>query len=84
MGIPLHCELCHIRNIEGQNLMARDEGILILMRRANMDTFWGTYKSTVEGNLVSLKRIGRYVLEGNVFNTPLLNWDRFLFKIQWE
>ena len=84
MGIPLHCELCHIRNIEGQNLMARDEGILILMRRANMDTFWGTYKSTVEGNLVSLKRIRRDVLEGNFSLHALLNWARFLCKIQWE
>ena len=58
MGIPLQCELCHIRNIEGQNLTSTDKGLMILMRRENLDACWGTEPSTVVGNLGSLRRIG--------------------------
>ena len=51
MGIPFQCELCHIRNIEVWNLIPRDEGILILTGRENMDAFWGTESSKVGKNL---------------------------------
>ena len=37
-GIAFQCELCHISNIEGRKLMSSDEGILVFMRRVNLDT----------------------------------------------
>ena len=51
MGVTLHFELCHIRNIEGGNLIPRDEVLLIFMKIENMDACWGTEPSTLGGEL---------------------------------
>ena len=77
MGIPLQCELLHIRNIEVSNLIARDEGLLIIMRRENLDACWGTEPSTVGGNFGSLRRMRSDALEGKLFSYPLSQFGLF-------
>ena len=40
-----------MRNIEGRNPIPRDEGLLKIMSRSNMEDFWGTEQITVGENL---------------------------------
>ena len=69
MGIYFQCEMFHMRNIEGWDLIPRDEGLLILMRRENLDACWGIEQITVGWNLEYLRRTRRDTLEGKLF-TP--------------
>ena len=66
-----------MRNIEGRNLVLRDEGLLILMRRENPDAFWGTEPSTVGGDLVSLIIIRIDILEGRLVSHPMSQLSPF-------
>lgn len=70
---PFQCDLCHFRNIQKRNPVAessKDVQLLVAIRRANLDAFWGRSEGTVAGNksLVSqIIRIGQEDLgiEGN-------------------
>jgi hypothetical protein len=39
--IPFHCKLCWMRNLEGRELMERDDMYIKCIRRANLDAFSG-------------------------------------------
>ena len=39
MGIPFQFKLCHMTNMEGQNLIPSAEGLLVFTRRENLDSF---------------------------------------------
>ena len=56
---PFQCDMFHIRNIEGRNLTPRDEGLLIITEKENMDACWRTEPSTVWGKLEYLRRMRR-------------------------
>ena len=77
MGIPFQCDIFHIIHIEGQNLMARDEEILIFLRMENMDECWGKELSTGGGELVSLRIMRIDALEGELFLYPLTQLEPF-------
>ena len=56
---PFQCDLCHFRNIQFRNPRAesrQDKNLLIGIRRANIDAFWGRSSSTVNTNKNNLKR----------------------------
>ena len=56
---PFQCDLCHFRNIQLRNPIAdsrKDKNLLIGIRRANLDAFWGRSSSTVKTNKSNLKR----------------------------
>ena len=51
---PFQCELCHFRNVMLRDpvlTILADNEILELMRRANLDAFWGRETNTVKNNL---------------------------------
>lgn len=56
---PFQCDLCQFRNIMGRNPgaeMVRDRKILIAIRRAILDAFWGRATHTVRNNKNTLRR----------------------------
>ena len=60
-------------NIEGQNSIQSDEGLLMFMRRDNLDAFWGLSLGKVWSNLGSLKRMRRDYIKGKLFSHILPN-----------
>jgi hypothetical protein len=57
---PFQCDLCHFRNIKGTDPGAnpsKDLKLLIGIRRAILDSFWGRAESTVTNNFRDLKKI---------------------------
>ena len=57
---PFQCDLCHFRNIQKRDPIAtsrQDKNMLIAIRRANLDGFWGRSTSTVKNNKSNLKRL---------------------------
>jgi hypothetical protein len=60
---PFQCELCHFRNIQKRSPVkgdARDDRVIMLMRRANLDALWSRESSTVAGsfrNITKLEKI---------------------------
>lgn len=53
MGVPFECELCHFRNLRRRDPTPRnrkDEYLLMVMRRANLDACWGRATRTVIAN----------------------------------
>jgi hypothetical protein len=64
--VPFQCEVCHFRNVMWQDLarsLPRDQEILKLMRRANLDAFWSREFLTVRSNLGEALRIERMALQ---------------------
>ena len=56
---PFQCDLCHFRNIQCRNPVAgsrQDMNLLVGIRRANLDAFWGRSSSTVNTNKSNLRR----------------------------
>lgn len=52
--LSFQCELCHFRNMEGRNPVEKnnlDDRVLMLIRRATLDSFWSREPATVKGNL---------------------------------
>ena len=59
MGIPFECDLCRFRNLDERNTIhgnARNNYILLYIRRAIMDAFCIRETSTVFGNSMRLRR----------------------------
>ena len=57
---PFQCNLCHFRNIKLEDPRAgsrQDRNLLIAIRGANVDAFWGRSSSTVKANKGNLKRL---------------------------
>ena len=57
---PFQCDICHFRNLkrrDPQGSNVQDVRLLVAIRRANLDAFWGRASSTVEGNQRVLKRL---------------------------
>ena len=57
---PFQCDLCHFRNIQFRNPVVgsrQDMNLLVGIRRANLDAFWGRSASTVSTNKSNLKRL---------------------------
>ena len=52
--LSFQCELCHFRNMEGRNPVVGnnlDDRVLMLIRRATLDSFWSREPATVKGTL---------------------------------
>lgn len=52
--VSFQCGLCHFRNMEGRNPVsgnALDNRVLMLIRRATLDSFWSREPATVRGTL---------------------------------
>ena len=57
---PFQCDLCHFRNIQLRDPSGegrQDRNMMIAIRRANLDAFWGRSPSTVKSNRSNLKRL---------------------------
>ena len=57
---PFQCDLCHFRNIKGNNPDAtRDEDVLLMdtIRHVNINALWSREPGTVRGNLIQAKRM---------------------------
>ena len=56
---PFQCDLCHFRNIQSRDprpVSRQDKNLMIAIRRANLDGFWGRSSSTIKSNKSNLKR----------------------------
>jgi hypothetical protein len=52
--LSFQCGLCHFRNMEGRNPIAGkalDDRVMMLIRRATLDSFWSREPATVRGTL---------------------------------
>jgi hypothetical protein len=57
---PFQCDLCHFRNIQQRNPKSEselDKNLLIAIRRANLDAFWGRSDGTVNHNRGDVRRM---------------------------
>ena len=57
---PFQCDICHFRNIQlrdpsGDSL--QDKNLLVSIRRANLDAFWGRSEGTVGGNRREVRKM---------------------------
>jgi hypothetical protein len=78
---PFQCELCHFRNImlrEPDMTRLQDCEIIELIRRANLDAFWGRETNTVKNNLraglrmeKTMTRLGMPCVNGPMGPFPL-------------
>jgi hypothetical protein len=81
---PFQCELCHFRNIMLQDpdmTSLADCEILELMRRANLDAFWGRETSTVKSKLRAGLRIEKTMTR---LGTPCVNGPMGPFPLKDE
>lgn len=56
--VPFECDLCIFRKLKGHNPGLKNETdslLLACIRRANLDAFWSSASSTVEGNMRKTK-----------------------------
>jgi hypothetical protein len=63
---PFQCDICHFRNMKGRDPVGsytKDKTLLVAIRRANIDAFWGRASSTVAGNFRDLKKFKNIGLE---------------------
>ena len=71
---PFQCDLCHFRNIqkrEPTSSSRQDKNMLIAIRRANLDGFWGRSSSTVKNNKSNLKRLVTIAADDYGIQQPL-------------
>jgi hypothetical protein len=71
---PFQCDLCHFHNIQGRDPRAdsrQDKNVLIAVRRANLDSFWGRSSSTIGGNKTNLKRLVEIARDEYGIDQPL-------------
>ena len=55
---PFQCDLCHFRNLQERNPVEKrhqDQKLLLCIRRATLDAFWGSRPGTVSGHLKEFK-----------------------------
>jgi hypothetical protein len=58
--LSFQCGLCHFRNMEGRNPVKGnnlDDRVLMLIRRATLDSFWSREPATVKGTLRNGSRL---------------------------
>jgi hypothetical protein len=83
---PFQCDVCHFRNIKGHNPgqdMAKDKALLVGIRRANLDAFWGRASSTVASNFRDLKKYNKIALDQLGVTTSLPDMGPFPLKDIW-
>jgi hypothetical protein len=83
---PFQCDICHFRNMKGvdpSGHSSRDKSLLIAIRRANIDAFWGRASSTVAGNFRDLKKFKSIGLEQLGLVDILPNMGPFPLKDIW-
>ena len=74
LSCPFQCDLCHFRNIQGRDPRGesrQDRNVMIAVRRANLDAFWGRSSSTIQGNKSNLKRLVNIAKDEYGINHPL-------------
>ena len=57
---PFQCDLCHLRNIQHRDPdpgRRQDRNLLVGIRRANIDAFWGRSTGTINNNRNNLRRL---------------------------
>ena len=87
--VPFECDLCIFRKLRGRSPQARDSVDALLLgciRRINLDAFWSSATSTVNGNrdkLVMGLRLSRLVgLDGPyIHQGPLPNHDHWGYEV---
>ena len=60
LSCPFQCDLCHFRNIQLRDPRIeskQDKNMLIAIRRANLDSFWGRSAGTIKNNKTNLRRL---------------------------
>jgi hypothetical protein len=83
---PFQCDLCHFRNIKGldpSHDSEKDKSLLVAIRRANLDAFWGRASSTVAGNYQDLKKFKNIGLEQLGLTDMLPDMGPFPLKDIW-
>lgn len=85
---PFQCDRCHFVNMNGREagMGSRDQVVLALIRRANLDAFWDRSTSTVEAHGREVARMDRIADELGMtpFQTSLGPWpleDAFGMKV---
>ena len=77
LSCPFQCDICHFRNIQGRDPVLGsipDRRLLVGIRRANIDAFWGRSAQTISGNRGDVKqlvRIGQEYLGMQDFLPPM-------------
>jgi hypothetical protein len=80
---PFQCDVCHFRNMKGADPgqdIVKDSILLVAIRRAILDSFWGRAESTMTGNFCELKRF--YNLGQNVLGLENLLPDMGPFPLE--
>jgi hypothetical protein len=82
---PFQCEICHFRNIKNEDPTdsEKDKTLLVAIRRANLDAFWGRASSTVAGNHRELKKFHRIGSEQLGLSNMLPNMGPFPLNNIW-
>ena len=73
---PFQCDLCHFRNIQSRDprpVSRQDKNLMIAIRRANLDGFWGRSSSTIKSNKSNLKRFVAISQDDYGIKQPLPN-----------
>ena len=87
--VPFECDLCIFRKLKGHNPGLKNETdslLLACIRRANLDAFWSSASSTVEGNMrktkLALNFSSRLGLKGPYSQDgPLPNYDHCGYEV---
>ena len=71
---PFQCDLCHFRNVNKRdpNNSGQDKKLMILIRRANLDSLWSREPGTVYGNLGEARRMARFASGVGIASLPML------------
>ena len=83
---PFQCDLCHFRNIQSRDPepgRRQDANLLIGIRRANIDAFWGRSASTVKTNRSNLRRFQAIASDDFGMNSVLPDMGPHELKDVW-
>ena len=83
---PFQCDLCHFRNIQSRDPVPgrrQDANLLIGIRRANIDAFWGRSASTVKTNRSNLRRFQAIASDDFGMNSVLPDMGPHELKDVW-
>ena len=83
---PFQCDLCHFRNIQFRDPEGgkrQDRNLLVAIRRANIDAFWGRSESTVKNNKSNLRRLVAIANDDYGITSPLPEMGPHELKDNW-
>ena len=83
---PFQCDLCHFRNIQFRDPQVgkrQDKNLLVAIRRANIDAFWGRSESTVKNNKSNLRRLVNIANDSFGITSPLPEMGPHELKDNW-